>query len=160
MVGGRCHLRSINLSDLECLSSWRLGYECSLSRRSRLNRSITSRISCSITELVPETEGMWKGSQQIVDQSLGDLAAVAENDLQAASGFGVDDSVSSASDCWYVVKRIERLGCGHCTCSTGVMTSVWTCRSAGTAMQSMYVAARIATRNRRWEISRFVRAVS
>ena len=37
-------------------------------------------------------------------------------------------------------------------CSTGVMTSAWACRSAGTAVQSIYAAARtIATRNRRCE---------
>ena len=36
--------------------------------------------------------------------------------------------------------------------STGVMKSAWVCRSAGTAMQSIYVAARtIATQNRRCE---------
>ena len=37
-------------------------------------------------------------------------------------------------------------------CSTGVMKSAWACRSAGIAMQSIYVAARtIATQNRRCE---------
>ena len=36
--------------------------------------------------------------------------------------------------------------------STGVMKSAWACVSAGTAMQSIYVAARtIASRNRRSE---------
>ena len=73
--------------------------------RSRLNRSLTSRISCP-TELVPRARRVtssksWfryqRGSQQIVDQSLHDFAAVAERELHAVSGPGVDDSVNSAS---------------------------------------------------------------
>ena len=73
--------------------------------RSRLNRSLTSRISCP-TELVPRARRVtssksWfryqRGSQQIVDQSLHDFAAVAERELHAVSGSGVKDSVNSAS---------------------------------------------------------------
>ena len=67
-----------------------------------------------------------------------------QRELQAASGFGADDPVNSASG---VIARklsneLSDLARTCCICSTG----------AGTAMQSIHVAARtIATRNRRCE---------
>ena len=96
-----------------------------------------------------------------MDESLYDLAAVAERELQAVSGLGTNVSVNSASgviarnlsnelkDLALLAKTEEDV---CCICSTGVVTGAWACRSAGTAVQSINAAARtIATRNRRCE---------